>query len=583
MQRMLRWLMAAIVLGGAFSAGAQVVDQARGADPRVDYPSLVAYGPWDDRNYDLTLEDLALLAPDEDQLHPGVPAFYRVELRRRLPDLPRTGASQYPRRTLPQFFLDHGGFLVDGMLYRSVTLDGPKTRIDLERPVMTRAEWLEAQVRKALEGDARVTTPNGAAESAVAISPVDPDLVVAGSNGPGAGQRMHYSSDGGVTWHPAGALPLGSTCCDPTVGWSADGAFAYTATLGWSGVWFYRSADGGQTWDDLANEPGGDPRREMGANSADKEYLHVDTLAGSPCRDAIYMSWHENTVPRFARSTDFGHTWSPTTTISTGTDQYGFGSDIVSDRAGRVYYFWPAHDAQKIYVRRSDDCGASFVPPVQVATTDAVYEFPLPSIEDRRAWVHVAAAADLGDGPYGGSVYVAWTDSIGATSAVNPQLNHGRIQVAYSRDAGATWTVTTPHPTSDWETVDRWNGWLAVGDDGTVHVVFYDTGRFADRSGVDLVWARSADGGQTWSAPERMTSEPSPNIDDYFEFGDYNGLDVRLDRLVAIFTDNRDEVGGGGDSVDVYAAGAHVGDPPLFRDGFESGDLSQWSASVPPS
>ena len=82
-----------------------------------------------------------------------------------------------------------------------------------------------------LSGESRVTSPTGAAESAIKISPADPDLVVAGTNGPLGGQRMHWSTDGGATWTQVN-LPLGGTCCDPAVDWSSDGQFAYATALG---------------------------------------------------------------------------------------------------------------------------------------------------------------------------------------------------------------------------------------------------------------------------------------------------------------------------------------------------------------
>ncbi|MEM8960327.1 MAG: hypothetical protein AAGD38_02515, partial [Acidobacteriota bacterium] len=53
----------ALVLLTAGLAGAQDIKQNRGVDIRVDYADLTKLGPWDDRNYDLTLEDLAVL-PD---------------------------------------------------------------------------------------------------------------------------------------------------------------------------------------------------------------------------------------------------------------------------------------------------------------------------------------------------------------------------------------------------------------------------------------------------------------------------------------------------------------------------------------
>jgi hypothetical protein len=191
---------------------------------------------------------------------------------------------------------------------------------------------------------------------------------------------------------------------------------------------------------------------------------------------------------------------------------------------------------------------------VVVATTQASYEFAIPSMDQRLVFVYTSTDADLSSGPYAGSVYAAWTDSTAPTVG-NPASNHARIRVAYSRDGGATWTVTTPHETADSATVDRWHPWLAVGPDGTVHVIFYDTRLDVTRKAVDIFHSFSTDGGQTWSTPQRVTAASSPSINDSFEFGDYNGLDAVLDSVIAIFTDNRDESGGSAKSVDVYASG----------------------------
>lgn len=85
--------------------------QACGVDQRVDYMALTKFGPWDDRNYKLTGEDLELLAPDEDELHIPIPAFFRVELRREMPHLRRSGPAQYPRSAVPLFERRHGGLM----------------------------------------------------------------------------------------------------------------------------------------------------------------------------------------------------------------------------------------------------------------------------------------------------------------------------------------------------------------------------------------------------------------------------------------------------------------------------------------
>ncbi|MDX1999222.1 MAG: sialidase family protein [Thermoanaerobaculia bacterium] len=549
-------LLSLLVAGSALPSSAQKIEPARGADPRVDYAALTAIGPWDDRNYKLTQADLALLAPNEAELRDPVPAFFRVQLRRENKDMLRTGPAQYPRSALQIFELMYGGYLVDGKLYKKITYADGRFQVVQDRGISF-AEW----ELLALNGDVRVTSPTGAAESAIKIHPFDTNRVIAGSNGPGSGQIMHYSTDGGSTWTQAGALPLGSTCCDPTVDWSSDGNFAYTSTLGsCSGtgcrIWFYRSNDGGVTWNGLESVTPGNPRRQLTRRGSDKEYLHVDKFATSPHRDNIYLTWHDSNVLKFARSTDFGNTWSAVATIS-GNGQTGIGSDITSDKNGNVYYFWPAINAKQILVRKSTNGGASFNASVVVGATADGYDFAIPAMETRRAFIYVAADTDVTNGPFANSVYAAWTDAT-AAETTPASANHGRIRVAYSRDGGATWTVTTPHETADANTVDRFHPWLAVGPDGKVHVIFYDTRRDPSRVAVDIFHAVSSDGGATWATPVRLTSVLSPQIDTGFEWGDYNGLDVIGTQLLGIYTDNRNETGAATDSVDVYAVGKPV-------------------------
>ena len=539
----------------ADTAEAQSIQQIRGVDATVDYESLTLLGPWDDRNYQLTQKDLELLADNEAELRVAIPAFFRVEMRRANPEMLRSGPAQYPRSAPEIFRQMYGGFLVDGKLYTRARLEAGRYILELEDGVDAKG-WAEG-AEKFLSGEVRVTSPTGAAESAIKINPVNTDLVIAGSNGPGAGQIMHFSTDGGETWTQSAALPLGGTCCDPTVDWSSDGSLAYTATLGNCGgggcqIWFYRSSDGGQTWNDLQND-----RRTLSTGSAnDKEFIHVDQSSTSPHQDNIYATWHSSNILQFARSTDLGETWTRTA-FSSATDQRGIGSDITTDSAGNIYYFWPAFNSQRILMRRSTDGGASFGAVVEVAQTEASFIFPVPSMETRQVFLYTAADTDRSGGTYDDSVYVAWSDSTAATSGTAAN-NHARIQVAYSRDGGQTWAVTTPHETADAGSVDRYHQWLSVGPDGKVHVIFYDTRRDATRQSVDIYYSFSADGAQTWSTPTRVTAQQSPNIGDTFEFGDYNGLDIVLDDLVAIYTDNRNEGGGGADSVDVYAAGIPV-------------------------
>ena len=118
------FVLSCLVLAGA---DAQEVEQSRGIDQRVDYPALARFGEWDDRNYNLRPEDLTWLAPNEEELHPGIPVFFRVELRKEWPHLQRSGPAQYPRASNKLFEIRYGGYMRNGAIYltrRDVLMDG---------------------------------------------------------------------------------------------------------------------------------------------------------------------------------------------------------------------------------------------------------------------------------------------------------------------------------------------------------------------------------------------------------------------------------------------------------------------------
>ncbi|MEM1182374.1 MAG: sialidase family protein [Acidobacteriota bacterium] len=579
--RKLKLSLSLCVLLAAGVAQAQEVTQSRGVDAQVNYAELTKFGPWDDRNYQLTAKDLEILPAHEHTLHDPVPAFFRVEMRKWWKENKDMELRFYPRSALQIFKKNFGGYMIEGTLYRKVTKENGRYRVIMEEGLAEE----DFRAGKMFAGEVRVTTPEGAAESSVKISPVDPNIVVAGSNGPGSSQIMHYSSDAGATWTQAAALPLGGTCCDPTIDFKDDGSLVHTSTLGNCGfggceIWTYRSSDNGQTWNDLEADTPGDPRREVSTDGAsDKEFIHTDKFATSPHINNVYLTWHSGNVMQFARSTDDGDNW---TTTTFGADPRGIGSDITTDKNGVVYYFWPSLEggtSSRVVLKRSNDGGATFPAGVTtVANLEDEFDFAIPIMETRRVFIYVAADVDYTDGPFANSIYASWTDATGPEQGAAAN-NHARIQVAYSRDGGDTWNTSTPHSTADQDDVDRFHQWLAVDESGNVHVVYYDTRLDPNRQNLDFYHTVSTDGAVTWSDPERLTSVSSGNPADGFEWGDYNGLDVVMGQAIAVFTDNRSETGGGGDSLDIYAIGKEVEggvSPEIFSDGFESGDTAPW-------
>jgi len=527
------------------------INQARGVDPDVKYADLAKFGPWDDRNYRLKKSDLAKLSPNEADAIVPIPAFYRIEMRKANPNLMTEGPAQYPRAALNGFLAKYEGYEINGKRYRGLRANGSGGYDVIE----SRQEpTLSANF---VGGERRITSPAGAAESAIAINPVNTNLVIAGTNGPGTGQKMWRSIDGGATW--LGPIALSGTCCDPAVGWSPDGTVGYAMALSTvvgsgTNVFFYRSTDNGATWTKTATL--------SNQNQSDKEYFHVDSYASSPRKGYIYTAWHDGNVQKFARSADGGLTFGSVLTLDSASR--GIGSDLTSDKAGNAYFFFPTtsggSNAKQIRMLKTTDGGATFGTPVTVANLNADFDFPIPAMETRRAFVYVSAASDISAGTYGGSVYVSWLDTSTAENNTTATANHAQIKVAYSRNGGSTWTTTIPHPVADVNTVDRFNHWMSVDQNGRVFVMYYDTRHSTSRTGTDVYYSMSTNGGQTWTAGTRLTTVTSRNITDSFEWGDYNGMDMVLNDIMTISTDNRDETGGTAQSVDVYGIGGFA--PP---------------------
>ncbi len=541
-----------------------VIEQSRGADPRVDYPGLTRFGPWDDRNYALRKEDIDLLHPN-DQYLPTVPAFFKVLKRKEmatqgfplLDDL-------YPRETDKEFQYRFGGLMQNGQLKLTERgryhYQGPENPNPL-KPDRFATDPVARNLDKAApvlsEGPFDGTLSNN--ETTIEYHPTNPNIAIAGSNGSG-GQRMSFSSDGGATWGNAGALS--GTCCDPAIEYTSNGAIAFAATLGQSGSGctfslcstVYWSFNNGQTWLGPVH---------TSTASSDKEFIHVDRSPDSPFRDRVYLTWHQGNVMQFARSTALpvqggaGLQFAPT--ISFAPDERGIGSDIATDRQGRIYYVYPSTTTGSAEMRllRSDDGGVTFVDlngataglASQIFDLHGRFDFPIPAMESREVFIYAVVDVDMSGGPRDGRVYVAFTDENAAagspgngTGAVNS--NHAWVRVIYSDDQGATWsTGTSPHSLADQTTVDRFQPWMKLDAQGNVHIGWQDTRNSGDglRNKADWYYAVSTDGGNTWVEETRVSSVVSQNIANGQEWGDYNGLGISSDGQVIgmTWTDNR--------------------------------------------
>lgn len=176
-------------------------------------------------------------------------------------------------------------------------------------------------------------------ETAIVADPNDPRHLVAGSNdtqvigGGGKSTMGFYTTfDGGATWLN-GQVPNGGfgQSSDPTVGIDRlgnvfYGMVAFDTGLGGTAlggaIQVARSSDGGRSF----ATPVEVERSTSDAIVEDKEYLVVDTNAGSPFKNSVYITWtrfHFDTKDNylespifFSGSRDGGQTWSAPREIS---------------------------------------------------------------------------------------------------------------------------------------------------------------------------------------------------------------------------------------------------------------------------
>lgn len=552
-------ILAVMLFSGAVFAAADPnfrPNNALGADPSLDYAKLLSFGPWDDRNYALTRADIAIL-PHNDRFVPGVPAFFKVMKRREMiAEGYPLEQEIYPRELDKEFQYRFGGLIQGGVHHLTergkyhYAPNPPSQRFATDPVARNRATILT-------EGPFDGTLSDN--ETTIEHHPVNGNIVIAGSNGSG-GQRMSYSSDGGITWGNSGALP--GTCCDPAIEFTSDGAIAFAATLGQSasGCGFslcstvYWSFNNGQTWLGPVH---------TSTASSDKEFIHVDKSPSSPFKDRVYLTWHQGNVMQFARSSALpvqgGAPMTFAPTIAFSSDERGIGSDIATDRQGRIFYVYPSvtTGSAEMYLLRSDDGGASFQDlngataglARQIYDLHGRFDFAIPAMETRRVFIYAVVDVDLSGGPRDGRVYVAFTDENAAAGSPgngggSASASHAWIQVVYSDDQGMSWNVaTTPHSTADQTTVDRFQPWMDVDGLGNVHIGWQDTRNSGEglRNKADWYYAVSTDGGATWIDETRVSSVVSQNIGDGQEWGDYNGLSVSPDNNIIgmTWTDNR--------------------------------------------
>ena len=352
------------------------------------------------------------------------------------------------------------------------------------------------------------------AEPHVMVNPTDPNNVVVSCNdmnNPSQDTWLHYytTKDGGKSWSdkivpgyrggPPSVLTGFGTSCDPALGFDMNNN-VYLAGVGYNRhtylhtgrancIFVASSSNGGDSFDQVSIVH---TAMENKIEFNDKEWLAVDLNNGN-----VYVTWTIFAANEkigtivFSRSTDHGQSWSlPNKIADITADLNAQGSFVAVDKNSTIHVIWRDFSDNTIHYTRSKDQGSTWEPirpivPI-VPNTDTITNgtFRTPTMP--------VMAIDNTDGPFQGSVYVAWNDK---------GTGDADILLAHSRDWGDTWNSTYARVNNDTEKngADQFFPAITISEQGWVHMMFYDRRYDPNHTLIGVTYAVSVDGGLNFS------------------------------------------------------------------------------------
>ena len=412
------------------------------------------------------------------------------------------------------------------------------------------------------------------------------NLVVAYNDAVGTASSplgISYSFDAGLSWtdtqlglpmHPTLGTTLG-VIFDPYIDADSQGnAYAgYIATdgtfAGAGGIYIERSQNGGVLWsgpttiafDNAASGPV-DPsyrfndRPDMTVDANDD--VHVvwikDVGVGQPTSDIYFAKSAPPGAPGPGNPTGLNFTGigpgsvAPQTVNDSpnGTDRANV-PDVVLAPDGTVYVAWidvdvtnPNPKSAKLMVDRSTDGGVTFGTDITAHTITALAN-------------HLSTASGSGDDARSGSYPSIAVDPISSqllymVYAADPVgMDEADIFFTKSTNGGGSWSA--PSRLNDDVTAnDQLHPAIAVKPDGTIDVVWYDKRNSAGDSAWDVYFAKSTDGGATFSPNARITDQsfatPTDSSGTEPWLGEYLGLEVDATSAYVAFTSGSADVNG---------------------------------------
>jgi hypothetical protein len=394
-------------------------------------------------------------------------------------------------------------------------------------------------------------------ETPLAVNPANPQDMITGNNdwnlNDGCGVNVTF--DGGKSWTPTlpngflpgvtkftndpsvpgdGAYDAGG---DPTIAFSPDGSIAYYVCQAFNvtspfqiALLLNRSHDGGRTWQHhglvtISTFNGNGQTKGSNGKLPDHENVHVD-----PTNGYVYVTWAEfsglqgtHSPVYVAVSHDQGNTWI-LNKVTTGNVRNNQDQRIVTDAHGNAYLVFDnglqGGKSTVLFVSKSTDGGVTWGSPVQFATlTNPVCLFP-PSC------FNISGGQFRAGGSYPAPAFDYVRNRLDVAIPDIRSDGFGQIYL-YSLDP-TTLTVRSQTQVTT-SAADHFENELTIAPNGRIDLSYYDRS-YSNNRLVDVTYATSSDGGQSWRFA-RVTPvgfDPSqwgvPSGSGFRPFiGDYNG------------------------------------------------------------
>ncbi len=403
-------------------------------------------------------------------------------------------------------------------------------------------------------------------ETSIAVDRNDPSRIAIGwrqfdtiaSNFRQAG--LGVSSDGGATW-TVSTLEGGTFRSDPVLATDRNGDFHYQSLSVPGGTFqldVFKSTDVGVTWSSPTFAFGGD-----------KNWFEIDRSGGMG-DGHLYGYWTAGLSccgDHFNRSVDDNASWESPLLVPS-TPRWG---TLTIARDGTLWVVGTASGGFVVARSTTAQNGAvplSFDTPatsVNLGGSIVVATGPNPVGLLGQTWIDT----DRSTGPDADNLYVL-------ASVDPPGPDPLDVHFIRSTDGGATWSAPLrvnddAVGTNAWQ----WFGTMSVAPNGRIDVVWNDSRNDPGGFDSEVRHAFSDDGGQSFSASRALTPsfDPAVGYPQQNKIGDY--YDMVSENSGAHLAYSATFNGG----QDVYYLWISAGE--LFADGFESGDTSAWTDTVP--